>query len=227
MNRIHTVNDTLKEFLIEGAEFDDEYGIPILPPINTIPEDTIDFDNSFSRKIKDCKKLNVNFYIDDYRFERLWTNPDRYIDHLRCFHSMIQPDFSISTGENGLPFALNLYNKYRNHALAWYFHRMGIRVIPSASFGNKDSWDWDFIGLPKYSVISVCATGRVASRAAREAFCEGFYEMCRRLRPLLVILIGRVPEELESPVEIINLKSRNQQINERFKEKEKENKHGL
>lgn len=31
----------------------------------------------------------------------------------------------------GMPFALNLYNHYRNHALGWYMHMNGIKVIPS------------------------------------------------------------------------------------------------
>lgn len=214
---VHTDFDVMKEFLIQGAELD-RYGIPIMPPINIAPEETVDFSESFSRKIKNHKKLNVNFYISDAQFTRLWRNPDKYLWHLSCFHSVMSPDFSIALGKRGMPFALNLYNKYRNHALCWYMHTQGIKVIPSVSIGDRESWDWIFIGLPKHSTLSVCTNGRVRSKAARLEFCEGFYEMCRRLEPLRVVIVGRAPEELESQVEIINLKSRNQQINERFKE---------
>ena len=149
-NAIHTAFDVMKEFLIIGAELDGKYQIPILPPCNFdyYPEDSIDFEESFSRKIKNHRKLNVNFYIDDTKFTRLWNNPDKYLNHLRCFHSVTMPDFSISTGYRGMPFALNIFNKYRNHAIAWYSYMNDIAVIPSVPIADKDSYDWCFAGLP-------------------------------------------------------------------------------
>lgn len=212
---VHTAFDVMKEFLIYGAELD-EYGVPILPPVNIIPKETVTFRESFDKKIKNWKELNVNFYEDEYYYTRIFNNPSKYLYHLSCFHSTMSPDFSIALGENGMPFALNLYNKWRNHALGFYLHMQGIKVIPSVSIGDKESYDWLFSGLPKRSTLSVCTNGRVRSKAARVEFCEGFYEMCRRLDPLRVVIVGRVPEELQSPVLIINLKSRNQKINEMF-----------
>ena len=219
---IHTDFDIMKEFLIAGCELDGKYDIPKLHPINIIPKATIDFAESFSRKIKNHRDLVVNFYITDAQFTRLWNDISKYLEHLSYFQATISPDFSIALGKNGMPFPLNLYNKYRNHAISAYLQLQGIKVIPSVSIGDKASYDWIFDGLPQHSTLSVCTNGRVRSKAARLEFCEGFYEMCRRLEPLRVVIVGRVPEELESPVEIINLKSRNQQINERFKEKEKQ-----
>lgn len=39
----HTAFDVNKEFLIQGAELVGEYQIPLLPPINIRPDDTVDF----------------------------------------------------------------------------------------------------------------------------------------------------------------------------------------
>lgn len=181
--------------------------------------DTVDFGESFNCRIKNHKKLNVNFYIHDKAFERIWNNTDRYIEHLKCFHSVIAPDFSISTGSTGMPFAMNLWNKYRNHALAWYMMLQGINVIPSVSILDRENWDWGFSGLPKRSVLSCCTNGRVRAKSARLEFCEGFYEMCERLEPLRVIIVGHIPDELNSPVEVISLKSRNQKLSEEMREK--------
>ena len=213
----HTAFDVNKEFLIQGAELDGQYQIPMLPPINIFPEDTVDFSLSFSRKIKNFRKLNCNFYQDEFYYTRFWNNPDKYISHLRCFGGGVcSPDFSIALGEHGAPFAINLFSKYKNHALGWYMYTQGIKVIPSVSLGDKQSWDWIFDGLPKRSTLAVCTNGRVRSKAARLEFCEAYYEMCRRLEPLRMVIVGHMPEELKSPVEVINLKSRNQQMNERF-----------
>ena len=218
-NNINTAFDVMKEFLIQGCELDGKYQIPMIPACNLdyTPEDSIDFEESFSRKIKNHRKINVNFYIDDVKFTRIWNNPDKYLEHLKCFHSVTMPDFSISTGDRGMPFALNIYNKYRNHALAWYLHMNDIKVIPSVPIADKDSYDWCFDGLPQNSILSVCTNGRVRAKASRIEFCDGFKVMCDKLQPTRVIIVGRIPDELKSDVPITNYQTRNQRINESMK----------
>ena len=218
-NNCHTAFDVMKEFLIIGAELDGKYQLPMIPACNLdyLPEDSIDFEESFSRKIKNHRKLNVNFYIDDVKFTRLWNNPDKYLEHLKCFHSVTMPDFSISTGDRGMPFALNIYNKYRNHSIAWYLHMNDIKVIPSVPIADKDSYDWCFDGLPKNSILSVCTNGRVRAKASRIEFCDGFKVMCDKLQPTRVIIVGRIPDELKPDVPITNYQTRNQRINESMK----------
>lgn len=216
---VHTSFDVMKEFLITGAELTEEYQIPKIPPcqLDTLPEDSIDFEESFSRKIKNHRKLNVNFYIDDTKFTRLWNNPDKYLEHLKCFHSVTMPDFSISTGDRGMPYPLNLYNHYRNHALAWYLLMNDIQVIPSVSIADSESHNFLFDGLPERSVLSVCTNGRIKARASRIEFWDGFKAMCDRLNPTKVMIVGRIPDELQTDIPIINFKTRNQKINERMK----------
>ena len=218
-NNINTAFDVMKEFLIQGCELYGKYQIPMIPACNLdyLPEDSIDFEESFSRKIKNHRKLNVNFYIDDTKFTRLWNNPDKYLEHLKCFHSVTMPDFSICTGPKGMPFSLNIYNKYRNHSIAWYLYMNDITVVPSVPIADKDSYDWCFDGLPKSSVLSVCTNGRIKAKASRIEFCEGFKVMCDRLEPIKVIIVGRVPDELKTDVEIVNYMTRNQRINNRMK----------
>ena len=220
-NSVHTSFDVMKEFLITGCELTEKYQLPIIPQctLDTIPEDSIDFEESFSRKIKNHRKLNVNFYIDDTKFTRFWNNPDKYLEHLKCFHSVTMPDFSISTGERGMPMPLNIYNKYRNHALAWYLHMNDINVIPSVSIADSDSHEWCFDGFPKRSVLSVCTNGRIKAKASRIEFCDGFNAMCKTLDPVCVIVIGKIPEELKTDVKILNFMTRNQKLNEEMKGK--------
>ena len=40
--------------------------------------------------------------------------------------------------------------------------------------------------------------------------------MCERLEPTRVVVVGILADELDSSVEIVNLKSRNQKVNENF-----------
>ena len=130
----HTAYDTIKEYMLTGAELDGRYQIPMMDRyVDEIPQDTVDFKDSFSRKIKNHRDLSINFYIHDCEFEKLWNNPDRYLEHMKCFQSVIAPDFSMAVGENGMPFAMNIWNKYRNHAMAHYLSMNEIKVIPNVS----------------------------------------------------------------------------------------------
>lgn len=130
---IHTAYDVMKEFLITDADLDGKYGIPKIPKTFIHPgKDTVDFAESFNRKIKNHRELDVNFYVDDVQFQRLWNQPDKYIKHLKCFHAVIMPDFSISVGKNGMPLVMCLWNKYRNHSLAHYMILNDIPVIMMA-----------------------------------------------------------------------------------------------
>lgn len=210
--RFSTANDVMKEFLIYGAELTG-LGFPRLPAVQTTPSDTVDFSESLSRKLKGHKKLSVNFFIDDEKFERLYTSPDRYVDHLKCFESICGLDFSINAQ---MPVVMQMWNKYRSMALDWYLTLHGITVIPNVNILPYNGRIWLLDGLPHKSTICCSTNGRVRSKSAREEFCNGFYEMCELLNPTKVVIVGRIPDELNSPVEIVNLKSRNQKVNDKF-----------
>lgn len=209
----HTAYDVMREYMITNAELDGEYDIPMMHRFIDAPgENTIDFTGSFDRRLKNHKNLNVNFYIHDNEFEKIWSRPDKYIDHLKCFKSVIAPDFSMSVGIGGMPFAMNIWNKYRNHALSHYLYLNGVRIIPNVAIPPEYCYDWIFDGIPQNSIVACCTNGRIKAKASRLEFCKGFNEMVKRLKPLKVIIVGRIPQELETDVEIINFSTRNQQI---------------
>lgn len=82
LGKSHTAYDVMKEYLLTRAELCGKYDFPALYSSVNIPgNDTIDFENSFGRKIKNHRDFTVNFYIDDMKFQRIWNNPDKYIEH--------------------------------------------------------------------------------------------------------------------------------------------------
>lgn len=210
--RYSTANDVMKEFLIYGAELT-EMGFPILPSVQAHPSDTIDFRSGLSRTFKGHHGTSCNFYIDDEKFLALENNVAKYLNHLKLFQCVLGLDFSIDTQ---MPLVMQYWNKYRSMALDWYLTLQGITVIPSVNIIPYKGREWLLDGLPKHSTVCCSTNGRVRSKAAREEFCEGFYEMCERLEPTRVVVVGILPDELDSPVEIINFKSRGQKVNDRF-----------
>ena len=93
----HTAYDVMREYMIEGADLNGPYQFPMMPRYTGRPgTDTVDFKDSFDRRIKNHKDLTINFYIHDNEFEKIWNCPDKYIEHLKCFNSVIAPDFSLA-----------------------------------------------------------------------------------------------------------------------------------
>ena len=210
--RYSTANDVMKEFLIYGAELT-EMGFPKLPAVQTTPTDTIDFRAGLSRTFKGHHGMNCNFYVDDEKFNSLWSSPDKYLDYLKLYESVCGLDFSIDTR---MPLVMQMWNKYRSMALDWYLTLNGITVIPNANIIPYEGREWLLDGLPKHSTVCCSTNGRVRFKGAREEFCQGFYEMFEKSEPTRIVVIGTLPDELDSPVEIVNLKSRNQKVNENF-----------
>ena len=202
--RYSTANDVMKEFLIYGAELT-EMGFPKLPAVQTTPVDTIDFRSGLNRSFKGHHGMNCNFYVDDEKFTSLWTSPDKYLDYLKLYQSVCGLDFSIDTR---MPLVMQYWNKYRSMALDWYLTLQGITVIPNVNIIPYEGREWLLDGLPRYSTVCCSTNGRVRSKAASEEFCEGFYEMCEMLQPTRVVVVGMIPQELNSPVDIINLENR-------------------
>lgn len=202
--RYSTANDVMKEFLIYGAELTD-MGFPILPAVQMTPSGTIDFRSGLNRSFKGHHNTSCNFYIDDEKFLALENNVDKYLNYLKLFQCVLGLDFSIDTQ---MPLVMQYWNKYRSMALDWYLTLNGITVIPNVNIIPYEGREWLLDGLPKRSTVCCSTNGRVRSKGAREEFCEGFYEMCEMLQPTRVVVVGMIPQELNSPVDIINLENR-------------------
>ena len=197
-DHISTDYDAFHELYVCGAELTEE-GFPILKPyIGAIPEMSADFVASKKVKVGDCRKTNVNFYLDDQKFSAIWTDFWKYENYFKGFHSICGFDFTI---DQCSPLVLQKWNKYRNMALSSLCQRNGINVIPNVNV-LSDAGDFIYDGLPTGSVLSCSTNGRTQKKMYRTDFCKGFYQMCERLKPKHVIIIGREVPELETDVPI-------------------------
>lgn len=99
------------KFIFEGEGI---FNIPIINATDNIDnlENLIGFNYAMSSKKKDC---GVHFFLDDYQFQRLWNNPEKYIEVLMKYPFVLSPDFSLYSD---YPRALQIYNHYKKHWLA-------------------------------------------------------------------------------------------------------------
>lgn len=175
---------------------DGEYDIPMLAPVHLDKMcEFVPFNYALTTKVRNGK--GVHFFIDDYQFERLWRNVDRYIPILYQFEYVMTPDFSIYTD---FPKALQIYNHYRKHWIGCYMQRHGIRVIPTISWGTRESFNWCFSGEPKGSCVAVSTVGCMDDAESRLNFLNGYNEMLSVLEPKTVLFHGTVPKACDGNI---------------------------
>ena len=97
------------------------YEIPVTKVSHEIEKDVAFVGFNEAKTIKTGQGKAVHFFIDDYRFNCVWTTPDKYIAALRRFDAVCAPDFSIYTD---MPVALQIYNHYRKHWCAAYWQHL-------------------------------------------------------------------------------------------------------
>lgn len=163
----------------------DENGMPFVFRTDHVPRSLIPF--SVAQSSGDFAS-GVHFFIDDYRFERVWNQPERYIPMLKKFDCVLTPDFSTYSD---MPLPMQAWNVYRNRALGNIWTREGIEVIPSLSWGGVDSFDVCFSGLPKESVYAVSTVGCTKKKQSIDGFRIGMDEAIKRLNPSKLVVYGK------------------------------------
>lgn len=132
--------------------------------------------------------------MDDYQFQRVWNQPDKYIPLLQKFGAVCAPDFSMYTD---MPLAMQIYNHYRKHWLAAYWQQCGIHVVPTLCWSNKQSYEWCFDGEPQHSIVAISSVGTQKSKQNQALFEKGVRAALARLEPSEILWYGKCPEEFD------------------------------
>lgn len=172
--------------MVNASCCDRRFGMPILSASDARPEGLLAFNYAKTAKGADHSRF-LHFFIDDYQFERLWSSPERYLPLVKGFAGALSPDFSCYMD---MPLPMQRWNEYRRRALANYWQRNGIEVVPTLSWGDERSYGFAFGGLPRRSAVAVSTVGVKGDKAAREVWFSGMAEAMRRLEPRRVLLYG-------------------------------------
>lgn len=194
------------------------YGIPNMDATQTWGTKLLRFCDY--KDVADPSEYIAHFYYDDYKFIQAWKQPDKYLDKLRQFKAIVAPDFSLYTD---FPRALQILACYRRQWCGAYWQSLGLDVIPDVIWGDEESYQYCFDGIPSHSVVAVSTVG-VSNDAewndkAGDLFRAGYNEMLKRLEPTKIIFYGTMLDGLDG--DIIRIPSfyeqKRQMLNERVK----------
>lgn len=173
------------------------YDIPVLAGCQHIPRRIMPFNFALSTKKTDT---GIHFFIDDYQFERVWSNPHRYIELLSKFDCVFTPDFSIYTD---MPRAMMIWNTYRSRLMGQMMQEAGLKVIPTVSWAKSDSFDFCFDRLPTRSTLAISTIGTGYNHETKRIFDEGLSEMASRLSPETIIVYGRCTYKFPENINVV------------------------
>lgn len=187
------------------------YGIPDLPhaPHSTLPDWLAPYGQRL-RSEAGFADGAAHFFLDDYRFETVWSRPRKALQHLTRYDVLLTPDFSLF---RDYPLALQLWNTYRSRWCGAFWLREGFTVIPTVSWSTAESYAFCFVGLPQHSLLALSTVGTHKHPADKMLFLAGFREMLTRLSPSLVLCYGKPHPEMANLIEVAEYPARWQGLN--------------
>lgn len=182
--RIRTINTYNLELFDYESSSKGFWEMPIIKNDDYIPTDLIGFNYAKTSQNKNC---GIHFYLDDYQFERIWNNPEEYIDILKEYECILSPDFSLYMD---MPTPMKIWNIYRSRLIGQFYQNQGIKVIPTISWAEIESYDYCFQGIPKGSIVSISTIGVKKGNNELAIWKDGVDEMIKQIEPSTIIVYG-------------------------------------
>lgn len=178
------------------------YGMPNIKATHTVGDKMLRFMDW--KEVKDPENYIAHFFYDDYKFINAWREPEKYIEKLKMFKAVMSPNFSVYTD---FPRALQILACYRRQWCGAFWNDNGIDVIPNVVWGDKDSYEYCFDGIPKHSTVVISTLGKkidpMWNGTEGNLFLDGYNEMMKRLEPTAILAYGNPYEGLEGNVTFI------------------------
>ena len=173
-----------------------EYRFPSINPIEMDVENTIMVGFNYAKTIKKPEEKICHFFLDDYQFDRVWNNADKYLGVLRRFKAVCSPDFSLYLD---FPKLIQLYNNYRRQWCGAYWQEYGINVIPTVRWSDEESYDWCFDGIPHHSLVCISTVGGFKDKEVAKYWMKGYEKAMEVLEPSHILFYGKVFDSIKVP----------------------------
>jgi hypothetical protein len=180
----------------------DASGIPIVASTSTVPSELAPYSSRRAREYAaSTDGVALHYFLDDYRFESVWSSAERVAPRIDAVGISLSPDFSIW---HDMPAPLALYQTYRSRWVMAFWQARGVDVIPTLAWGSPSTYSHAFAGIHG-GTVAVSSLG--VQRRDSHAFAAGMRELIERCEPSTVLSYGALrhcdaidlPEVVEYP----------------------------
>ncbi|MDD7022600.1 MAG: DUF4417 domain-containing protein [Aeromonadales bacterium] len=187
---------TAESFLRNGFITNNEYGFA------TIRTQKVDLEKAKLKPFSSIrstdrpvqKNTGVHFFIDDYRFNRVYRNYKKYIEILKNYKFVLSPDFSLYAD---MPIWKQIENVGKNRWCGAYWQSQNICVIPTISWSLKQSLKFCFKGVEEHSIVAVSVVG---NKKSKRTFMYGYDCMLESLSPSMIVCYGTPFHEMRGDI---------------------------
>lgn len=152
----------------------------------------------------------VHFFLDDYKFEVMWKDPEPRIEKLKKYKAVLSPNYSIYTE---MPLSLKVYNTFRSRWCGAFLQSKGIKVIPTVAWGEPNTFWFCFDGIEEGSGVAVSTLG---VRKEKALFMQGYNELIRKIKPKAIICYGEPFEEMQGKIITVDYAETNNLYSKNF-----------
>ena len=171
-----------------------QFDFPEMDPVYIDVENTEVIGFNYAIGCKRPEDKICHFYLDDYQFERVWNDPNRYTPILNRFKAVLSPDFSLYVD---FPKAVQIFNHYRKMWCSAYWQEQGIDVIPTICWSDESSFEWCLDGIPKHSLISISTVGGFGNHEnIKDKWLASYEKVIEILEPSEILLFGKMYPEI-------------------------------
>jgi Domain of unknown function (DUF4417) len=163
-------------------------------PAGSVPERLVPWNSRFAHEHPD-RRAALHFFLDDYRFETVWTRVDQSLAKAQAYGTALTPDFSLWLE---MPLAMQVWQTYRNRWIGAHWQAHGVTVIPTITWAGPPSYPFCFAGVDQGAIVAVSSVGSYDTD-----FRDGWHEMLARINPSRILVYGRILACMEESRESI------------------------
>lgn len=180
-----------------------KWGLPLIhkQKLNVPKIDLIACSDTKANDKTENTQKGVHFFVDDYRFNGIYENPERTFERYSQYAFLLSPDFSTYSD---MPLWRQLESVAKNRWVGAYWQSRGMTVIPSIGWGLAQTFDFCFDGIEKNATVAV---GMIGCKRSRIAFMRGYNEMLERLQPEKIIVFGTPFPEMQGDIVSVDYQS--------------------
>ena len=186
-------------FMRSGFETFGRYEFPIVKKQNIPLNDVklIGFSDTRTNYNLINVACGVHFFLDDYRFEGIYKNPERSLDKLSQYAFLLTPDYSTYAD---MDIWRQMESIAHNRWVGAYWQSKGLIVIPTVSWSTPISYDFCFDGIEKGSIVAI---GMIGCKKNKVGFMRGYNAMLKAIEPSAIICFGvPFPEMSENIISV-------------------------
>ena len=139
-------------------------------------------------------KNGVHFFVDDYRFNGVYNQPQKSLKKFSQYAFLLTPDFSTYAD---MDLWRQLESVAKNRWCGAYWQNNGLTVIPTISWSTPSSYNFCFDGVENGSIVAI---GMIGCKKNRINFMRGYYAMLEKIQPEAIICFGSPFPEMDGNI---------------------------